>query len=220
MWLLDVSPYGQPTGRAPGQEGLDDQSPDRSSARVFSTMVIGAALTVVGAAALVAPVGTAGAAVAAVKAPPGAGTPVAASGIGTSAALDNPKCQHDNPNYGVYGRFSGNDRRRRADLWKPWKTVTTTAAPRRKASPRTRSRWWPSSPTRPSSPGTSAAAGTAHRLRMVDRSPGGRTRRDPRHLIPLMKYFETWGRDVESSSSRRRAATRRRSAPTPSRSRR
>ena len=47
----------------------------------------------------------AGAASATIERPEGAGPPVAASGVGTQAALDNPKCRHDDPKYGAYGRF-------------------------------------------------------------------------------------------------------------------
>src|SRR6478609_2003488 len=115
MWFLDVSPFDQPTGRDPDQEGTMT-----TRRRKRSGFVIGAALTVV-AAALVTPLGAAGAAVAAVKAPPGAGTPVAASGIGTSAALDNPKCKHDDPKYGVYGRFNGTTVGGGPICVKPWK---------------------------------------------------------------------------------------------------
>ena len=162
-------------------------------------VVIGAALTVVGA-ALVSPLGAAGAAgaaVGAVKAPPGAGRPVAASGIGTSAALDNPKCQHDSPNYGVYGRFSGTTVGGGPICVKPWKdgddnggatspgvtkdTVTVVAV----------------LPNETQLAGTSSSAGTAPVSR-VDLSPGG-TYADAIHdyLLPLMKYYETWGRDIE-----------------------
>ena len=45
------------------------------------------------------------AAAATIERPDGAGPPVAASGMGTQAALDNPRCRHDDPKYGPYGRF-------------------------------------------------------------------------------------------------------------------
>src|SRR5436190_4996740 len=38
--------------------------------------------------------------------PPGAVKPPPGSGIGTAAALNNPLCAHDEPSYGVYGRFN------------------------------------------------------------------------------------------------------------------
>jgi hypothetical protein len=41
--------------------------------------------------------------------PEGAGPPVPASGVGTQAALDNPRCRHDDPKYGPYGRFDSTE---------------------------------------------------------------------------------------------------------------
>ncbi len=78
-------------------------------------VIVGAALAIVGG-LLVGP-----ATAAAIKPPSGAGKPVAASGIGTSAALNNPKCKHDNPNYGVYGRFNGTTVGGGPICVKPWK---------------------------------------------------------------------------------------------------
>ena len=43
---------------------------------------------------------------AAIAPPPGAAKPTPGSGVGTQAALDNPGCVHDDPEYGVYGRFN------------------------------------------------------------------------------------------------------------------
>ena len=53
--------------------------------------------------------------------PPGAAKPTAGSGIGTAAALDNPKCAHDDPSYGVYGRFNSTVVGGGAVCVKPWK---------------------------------------------------------------------------------------------------
>jgi hypothetical protein len=158
--------------------------------------VIGAALTVVGA-ALVTPVGTAGAAVATVKAPRGAGTPVAASGIGTAAALDNPKCQHDNPNYGVYGRFSGTSVGGGPICVKAWKDGDDNGGATSQGVTKDAITVVAVVPNETQLTGTSAAAGTAPVSR-VDQSPGG-TYADAIHdyLLPLMKYYETWGRDVD-----------------------
>ncbi len=60
-------------------------------------------LVLAGALVLAGSVLTAGAAT--IARPAGAGPPVAASGMGTQAALDNPRCRHDDPTYGPYGRF-------------------------------------------------------------------------------------------------------------------
>ena len=44
---------------------------------------------------------------AAVKPPEGAAKPTPGSGIGTAAAMNNPRCNTSEPRYGVYGRFNG-----------------------------------------------------------------------------------------------------------------
>jgi hypothetical protein len=58
---------------------------------------------------------------AAVPPPPGAAKPTPGSGIGTTAALDNPECQHDDPSYGVYGRFNSTSVGGGPICVKPWK---------------------------------------------------------------------------------------------------
>jgi hypothetical protein len=45
----------------------------------------------------------------AIPRPEGAGPPVPASGLGTQAALDNPRCRHDDSRYGPYGRFDSTE---------------------------------------------------------------------------------------------------------------
>ena len=84
--------------------------------RTLSRFVIVGAALAIGGGLLVGP-----ATAATIKPPSGAGKPVAASGIGTSAALNNPKCKHDNPNYGVYGRFNGTTVGGGPICVKPWK---------------------------------------------------------------------------------------------------
>ena len=154
-------------------------------------VVIGAALTVVGA-ALVSPLGAAGAAVAAVKAPPGAGTPVAASGIGTAAALDNPKCQHDNPNYGVYGRFSGTTVGGGPICVKPWKDGDDNGGATSPGVTKDAVTVVAVVPNETQLTGTSAAAGTAP-VRRVDQSPGDVRRRDPRLPAPADEVLRDVG---------------------------
>ena len=73
----------------------------RTTVRSASATLVGLVL----ASALVLPGSVVSAGAATVERPEGAGPPVAASGMGTQAALDNPRCQHDDPTYGPYGRF-------------------------------------------------------------------------------------------------------------------
>jgi hypothetical protein len=77
------------------------QASRRRTARRASMTLVG--LVLAGALAMPSSFVSAGAAT--VARPEGAGPPVAASGMGTQAALDNPRCRHDDPKYGPYGRF-------------------------------------------------------------------------------------------------------------------
>ena len=46
---------------------------------------------------------------------------MAASGVGTQAALANPRCRHDDPKYGAYGRFDNTEVGGGPACVKPWK---------------------------------------------------------------------------------------------------
>src|SRR5215472_5566407 len=70
---------------------------------VRSASLAAAGLLTIG--ALVVPASVSAVGAATIARPEGAGPPVAASGMGTQAALDNPRCRHDDPKYGPYGRF-------------------------------------------------------------------------------------------------------------------
>ena len=129
---------------------------------------------------------------AAVKPPPGAATPVAGSGIGTAAALNNPKC-NTGEQYGVYGRFNSTFVGGGAVCVKPWKDGANNGGA--------------------TSPGVTKDAITVVAVVPNDvqiNSPGGtaptnrngNTRgnyQDAVHdfLLPQMKYYETWGRDLD-----------------------
>ena len=79
----------------------------RTRAKRWVCSVVGAAAV---ATALVIPaVQPLAAGAATIARPAGAGPPVAASGMGTQAALDNPRCRHDDPKYGPYGRFDNTE---------------------------------------------------------------------------------------------------------------
>jgi hypothetical protein len=153
-------------------------------------------LTVVGlvlAAALVVPVSAVDAATATLQRPEGAGPPVKASGMGTQAALDNPRCRHDDPKYGPYGRFD-----------------TTSVG----GGPACVKAWDDSA----DNGGATAPGVTKDRIKVVfilpneeqftedpvkptDRSTNATgTYQDGLHdyLLPALRFYETWGRGLEA----------------------
>jgi hypothetical protein len=144
-------------------------------------------------AALVAPgvdVGSAGAVT--IPRPQGAGPPVAASGMGTQAALDNPRCRHDNARYGPYGRFDSTEIGGGPVCVKAWKAGADNG-------------------------GATAQGVTAKRVTVVALVPNAdQLKADPvapkhrednspstiqnalhDYLLPVMRFYETWGRDLE-----------------------
>src|SRR5438477_12703253 len=58
---------------------------------------------------------------AAASLPPGAAKPTPGSGIGTAAALNSPKCAHNDPRFGVYGQASSTVVGGGPVCVKPWK---------------------------------------------------------------------------------------------------
>jgi hypothetical protein len=134
----------------------------------------------------------------AAKVPPGAAKPVAATGIGTKAALENPRCNTDDPRFGVYGRFDSTVRGGGPICVKPWKdgadnggataigvtkdTVTVVAVV----------------PNDEQMNGGSLAQGTVPSLRSDPATAAG-TYVDAIHdyFLPLMRWYETWGRDFD-----------------------
>jgi hypothetical protein len=144
------------------------------------------------AAALVAPGGAARAATA-LQRPDGAGPPVKASGMGTQAALDNPRCRHDDPSYGPYGRFDTTIVGNGAACVKAWKDGANNGGA--------------------TSPGV-----TKDRIKVVFILPNDEVfAKDPvkptnrstgvvgnykdgvhDYLLPEMRFYETWGRDIEA----------------------
>jgi hypothetical protein len=91
---------------------------DRLGIFVVLSAVVG---SVVSAAVATAPAGAA-----TIARPPGAGPPVAASGMGTTAALDNPRCRKTSPAGAVlaggYGRFDSTSIGGGPVCVKAWKT--------------------------------------------------------------------------------------------------
>jgi hypothetical protein len=155
--------------------------------RVLST--VGGVTVIAG---LVSPVVAAPARAGAIARPDGAGPPVPASGVGTQAALANPRCRHDDPRYGAYGRFDSTELGGGPVCVKAWKAGADNG-------------------------GATAQGVTGKRITVVAVLPNAdQLKRDPvapKHradnspstyqdaiydlVLPQMRFFETWGRDVE-----------------------
>ena len=124
--------------------------------------------------------------------PAGAGPPVAASGMGTQAALDNPRCRHDDPKYGPYGHFDSTEIGGGPVCVKAWKAGANNG-------------------------GATAQGVTAKKITVVALVPNEEQLKAdpvaPKHradnsastiqdalydyLLPQMRFYETWGRDLE-----------------------
>jgi hypothetical protein len=150
------------------------------------------------AAALVAPGTAARAAAATVQRPEGAGPPVKASGMGTQAGLDNPRCRHDDPAYGPYGRFD---------------TTSVGGVGSTGGGPPCVKTWKAGA----DNGGATAPGVTKDRIKVVFILPNDeQLKTDPvkpvnrssnttgtyqdglyDYLIPELRFYETWGRDLE-----------------------
>jgi hypothetical protein len=162
------------------------------SARRFSSTppILAAAGALLALAALAVP------ASAATAPPPGAAKPTPGSGIGTQAALDNPRCVHDDPEYGVYGRFNSYLVGDGPVCVKPWKAGSDNGGTTSRGVTADRVTVVFVMPNEQQRAGLSAAAGTAP----VDRATGAPgTLEDAVHdyMLPLLQYYETWGRDID-----------------------
>lgn len=142
--------------------------------------------------ALVVPGSPADAAAAALPRPDGAGPPVKASGMGTQAALDNPRCRYGDPRYGPYGRFDATSVGGGPPCVKAWKSGADNG-------------------------GATAPGVTRDRIKVVFVIPNEEQQRtDPvkptdrrsnttgthpdaihDYLVPQLRFHETWGRDLE-----------------------
>ena len=187
----------------------------RSKAARSSSLVVAVATLC---AALVVPAVQsvpAGAASATIEQPEGAGPPVAASGVGTQAALDNPKCRHDDPKYGAYGRFDSTVVGGGPVCVKAWKAGADNGGATWQGVTKDKITVVAVVPNE-----TQLQTDPVKPKHKADKSPS--TYMDAIHddLLPQMKFYETWVATSRSSSSRRRAVTKPRSAPTSSRSRR
>ena len=147
---------------------------------------------VVAAAATFVPGGSAGAGTSMLPRADGAGPPVKASGMGTQAALDNPRCTSGNPDYGPYGRFDTVAVGQGPPCVKVWNEGDDNG-------------------------GATATGVTADRIKVVAYLPNDEQfSKDPvpplvrttkakgthvdgihDYLVPTMRFYETWGRDIE-----------------------
>jgi hypothetical protein len=131
----------------------------------------------------------------AVQRPPGTGKPTAGSGIGTTAALENPRCVHeqDSPRYGDYGAFDSSTVGGGPICVKPWaadddnggatyqgvtedtiKVVALVPNEQQRANPAG------SSPTNRATGAKGDYEDAIHDM-----------------LLSYLPWFETWGRDIE-----------------------
>ena len=132
-----------------------------------------------------------------VKPPDGAGHPTAGSGIGTKAALDNPRCNTDKE-FGVYGRFDtfavgGNGS---GPLCvKAWKAGADNGGATSRGVTADAIKVIAVVPNQQQIATAGASAGAAP----MNRAGGAGTYSDAVHdwLVAQMQYYETWGRDLD-----------------------
>jgi hypothetical protein len=150
--------------------------------------------------ALSAP-GTARAASTAIKLPPGVGKPVAASGMGTAAATKNPRCHTTSAASGEpilfgYGRFDGTTVGGGPVCVKPWKDGDDNGGATAQGVTKDKITVVAVVPNEQQIEVQNIPSGTAP----MKRSDSSRsTYEDAVHdwVLPQMKFFETWGRDLE-----------------------
>jgi hypothetical protein len=162
---------------------------NRRRARRALVSLTGCAL----AAALVVPGAAARAATATVQRPAGAGPPVQASGMGTPAALNNPRCRHDNASYGPYGRFDTTIVGDGPACVKPWKVGDNNGGATTRGVTKDRikvlfyhpnDQQFSTDPVKPMNRSTGTTGN--YRDGVSD------------YLLPEMRFYETWGRDIEA----------------------
>src|SRR5436190_13271837 len=176
-----------PTNRHRGAESRHTRGVGMHLHRFVTRCAVASIATVVVASSLVATAVTSSPAGAAIPQPEGAGPPVTASGMGTQAALDNPRCRHDNPKYGPYGRFDSTEIGGGPVCVKAWKAGSNNG-------------------------GATAQGVTAKQITVVvlvpndeqlkadpvapkhreDNSPSTIQNALHDYLLPQMKFYETW----------------------------
>jgi len=113
--------------------------------------------------------------------------------MGSAAALNNPKCHHDDPNYGVYGRFNSTTIGGGPVCVKPWTASDNNGGATAQGVTKdaiTIVAVVPNEQEINKVPGTSPT-------KRDGSGPG--TYQDAIHdlLLPYMKYYETWGRNID-----------------------
>ncbi len=124
--------------------------------------------------------------------PEGAGPPVAASGMGTQAALDNPRCRHDDPKYGPYGRFDSTEIGGGPTCVKAWKAGANNGGATAQGVTKDKVTIVAVVPN----DAQNKADPVAPKNR-ADMSPSTIQNALNDYMLPLMKFYETWGRDIE-----------------------
>ena len=160
----------------------------RRAVRNASVALVGLVL----ASALVMPGSVVSAGAATAARPEGAGPPVAASGMGTQVALDNPRCRHDDPKYGPYGRFDTTSVGGGPACVKVWEKGANNGGATSQGVTKDRisvvfvvpnEEQFKTDPVKPINR-TSNTTGT-YQDGLYD------------YLIPELRFYESWGRDLE-----------------------
>ena len=128
--------------------------------------------------------------------PKGAGPPVAASGMGTSAALDNPLCRKESPQgdplLSGYGRFDSTVVGGGPVCVKAWKEGADNGGATWQGVTKDKITVIAVLPN-----DTQLETDPVKPKNKADKSPSTYENAIHDMLIPQLKYFETWGRDLE-----------------------
>jgi hypothetical protein len=166
--------------------------PGNAARFVTGVMALAAGLgTLVATGATSAPAGAA-----TLPRPDGAGPPVAASGMGTTAALNNPRCHKTNPagdllHFG-YGRFDSTFVGGGPTCVRPWKDGDNNGGATWQGVTKDKVRIVVVVPNE-----QQLGVDPVTPKHLQDKSPS--TYEDAIHdwVLPQMKFYETWGRDLE-----------------------
>ncbi len=143
-----------------------------------------------------ATLGTTVASAASEEQPTGTGTPVAATGMGTAAALKNPQCNTSKPAFGSYGRFNSATLGGGPVCVKPWTAGAKNGGATHTGVTADKVRVVAVVPNQ----AQLAAMVAAHTTTPLNRATGklgtyADTIND--QLQPMMEFYETWGRAIE-----------------------
>lgn len=136
-----------------------------------------------------------------VKLPPNAGKPVPGSGIGTAAAVNDPRCHVKSPTTGLtllggYGRWDSTAVGGGPICVRRWKDGDDNGGATSQGVTRDRVKVVAVVPNEQQIEIQNIPSGTAP-MRRADSSRGTYEDAIHDHLIPQMRFFNTWGRDVE-----------------------